>query len=105
MDRSGADQPETALLAGLGARTDELQEGHPEQAYSWLQKAAKVDPSDTEVQYALVSCLQLQGKQKEAAETLQVYERQKVLLDRANKLLKSEAEHPSNDPELYAEIG
>lgn len=83
----------------------ELQDQRPVEAEQLLRRALKKDPSDTEAQYTLVSTLQLQGRTDEAANVLKQYEKHKALLERANRLLRTEAEHPSKDATLASEIG
>jgi tetratricopeptide (TPR) repeat protein len=83
----------------------DLQDGSPARAERWLRHALKVDPADTEAQFTLISCLQLQGRGSEAVTARAKYEKDKALLERANKLLTSEAKHPTKDPAAPFEIG
>lgn len=78
------------------ARLD-MEDRQPARAEDRLRRALGVDPSDTEIRYALVSALQLQGKDREATAELAEYDRHKVLLEKANKLLQDEARNPSSD--------
>jgi tetratricopeptide (TPR) repeat protein len=83
----------------------ELQEGHPDLAERWLRRLLKVDPRYIEALYTLVSCLQLQGRRKEAEAALAEHKKQKDQLERANLLLRKEAEHPGKDAGTASEIG
>jgi tetratricopeptide (TPR) repeat protein len=94
---------DSALLVHLAKL--ELQEDRPARAEEWLRKALKADPSDPEAQFTLATCLQHQGRRREADEALARYKKTKALLDRANGLLRDEARQPSNDPGPAAEIG
>jgi tetratricopeptide (TPR) repeat protein len=94
---------DSALLIHLAKL--ELQEGRPAEAEKWLRQLLQADPADLEAQYTLVSSLQLQGRQEEAAAALAHYEQDKALLQRADRLLKDEAEHPGHDAAAPFEIG
>jgi len=83
----------------------DLQESRPAEAEAWLRRALAADSADTEAQFTLASALQYQGRKAEAAEVLERYEKSKQILDRANQLLREEAEHPSNDPGPAYEVG
>ncbi|MDB5312054.1 MAG: tetratricopeptide repeat protein [Gemmataceae bacterium] len=92
-----------ALLLTLGKL--DLQDGRAAEAESWLRRALTVDPADTEAQYTLASSLQFQGRQDEAAAMFRRSEQNKVLLERANQLLRDEADHPSTGPDVPTRIG
>jgi tetratricopeptide (TPR) repeat protein len=94
------DPPLLRILAKL-----ELQEGQPAKAEAWLRQALKVDPADTEALYTLASALQFQGRRQEATAALDQYEKKSALLTRANRMLRDEARHPSNDAGVEAELG
>ena len=83
----------------------DLQEGRPAEAEQWLRRVLKADPFDAEAGYTLVSALQLQGRREDADAALDQYEKNKALPERANRLLKEEAEHPTNTPDIPSEIG
>jgi tetratricopeptide (TPR) repeat protein len=91
------------LLLHLGKL--ELQEGRPVEAERWLRRVLEVDPTDTEAHYSLSGALRSQRRDREAAAALKEYEKNKALLDRTNRLLRDEADQPSNDPGTLAEIG
>src|SRR5262249_54551414 len=91
------------LLLHLGKL--DIQEGRPVQAEKWLRHAMEVDPSDAEAQFMLANSLQLQGRTRQAAAARALYKRNNSVLEQANKLLKSEAEHPTNDPPAPWKIG
>lgn len=83
----------------------ELQEGRAEQAEHWLNRVLEIDPTDTEAAYSLVSALRLQGRDEEAKAMLDSCEKNKVLLETVNRLLREEAVRPNRDPSGPAEIG
>lgn len=97
------DDPGVLLFLG---RLDN-EDGHPERAEQRLRRAVAVEPSDTEIRYVLVTSLQLQGRDAEAAREQAEYERHKELLERANHLLQEEARNPAarRDPAAAADIG
>jgi len=86
------------------ARLD-IEDRQPVRAEGRLRKLLDVDPSDTESRYILVTALKFQRRDREAAETLARYEKDKALVDRANKLLQSEAQKPTRDANPAFEIG
>lgn len=96
--------PDDPLLLVALAKL-ELADERPVEAESWLRHLLKADPFDVEAEYTLVSSLQLQGRREEAAALLDQYLKHKALLTRANRLLKEEADHPTNDAGAAAEIG
>jgi Tfp pilus assembly protein PilF len=83
----------------------ELQEGRPAQAETWLRHALSVDGSDTEALYTLISALQFQHREREAAVTREEYEKRSAAMQRINTLLRDEARQPSNNPDTEAELG
>jgi predicted Zn-dependent protease len=92
-----------ALLTHL-ARLD-LQEGRGGRAELRLRAVLATDPSDAEARYLLVTALQVQGRAEESAAALAEYERFKVLVERANKLLREQADNPKAGAEAAFEIG
>ena len=95
------DDPQVLLYLG---RLD-MEDGQPARAEGRLRRALAKDASDTEIRYALMTSLQLQGKEKEAAAEQAEYDRHKAVLERANHLLQEEARRPSRDPGPASEIG
>lgn len=83
----------------------DLQEGQAEEAERWLNRVLEIDPTDTEAAYALVSALRLQGRDDEAKAMLESCEKNKVLLETVNRLLREEAVRPNRDPSGPSEIG
>ena len=83
----------------------ELDDGRPAAAEPWLRHALAVDSTDTEAQFTLVAALRAQGRRSAAAEALVEYEKKKTSLERANALLKDEADKPSKNPASATEIG
>lgn len=94
---------DAALLLHL-AKLDLLRKD-PARAETWLRRVLKNDPGDTEAHYNLVASLQQQGKREEAAKAAVQHEIKKVQLDKANKLLRDEAERATTDPETAQAIG
>jgi Tfp pilus assembly protein PilF len=86
------------------ARLD-IEDAQPGKAEDRLRHALAIDPSDTDVRYALVTALRSQSRDPEAERELAEYERHKALLERANHLLQEEAKQSSRDPRPAAEIG
>lgn len=93
--------PRVLLILG---RLD-TEDGNGARAEDRLRTALTVDPSNTEVRYALVAALRLQRKDAAADAELAEFERHKAHLLRANHLLQEEARHPSRDPAAPSEIG
>lgn len=94
------DAPLLVRLAKL-----EMQEDRPTAAEKWLRRLLELDPYDPEAAYTLASCLQQQGRQKEAEAALAQHQKAKTLVERTNHLLTDQAKHPSEDPNVLAEIG
>jgi tetratricopeptide (TPR) repeat protein len=86
------------------ARLD-IEDRQPARAEERLRKLLDKDQSDTEARYVLVTALKFQRRDREAAENLVRYEQDKVLIDRANKMLQSEAKTPTRDANTAFEIG
>lgn len=86
------------------ARLD-IQEGQAEKAEGLLERILKNDPSDTEAQFALVTAYQAQGKPDQAKTAMKLYQEKKESLNRANAMLKEEAQKPSQSAETAFEIG
>jgi len=94
------DAPLLLYLAKL-----EVQERRPAKAEEYLRRLLQLDPADTDAQYTLVTVLQLLKRREEAVVALREYDKHKALLERANALLREEAERKSNDPGPPSEIG
>src|SRR5205085_4419055 len=91
------------LLVALGKL--EHQDGHDAQAERWLRHALEIDPFDLEAQITLANCLESQGRGEEAAAARELWTKNKDALERANRLLKEIADHPSSDPQQAFEAG
>lgn len=98
------ERPDDAPLRLYLARLD-LQEGRAAAAEAHLRHLLAVDPSDTEGWYSLANALQRQGRSQEAAAARAERVRCKALLDRANRLLKKEAQQPTRDADTAFAIG
>jgi tetratricopeptide (TPR) repeat protein len=96
--------PNDSLLLICLAKMD-LDENRPERAEQLLRRVLKEDPTDTEARFSLIKALRLQGRKKEADDAQAHYDRDVVMLRRANKLLQAEADRPSNDPNALYGIG
>src|SRR5438093_13492891 len=85
----------------------ELQEEPPRpvEAETWLRRALAVDSADTEGLYTLASALECQGRRQEAVAVRDEYEKKSALLTRTNRMLKDQARHASDDPNVLAELG
>jgi tetratricopeptide (TPR) repeat protein len=94
---------DTPLLIAL-ARL-EMREGHPAKAEKYLRHAGQVDPTDAEIQFTLVACLQQQGRYDEATAALEKHRKDSALLKRMVQLIQDEAEHPSTNLDRLYEIG
>src|SRR5205807_5737246 len=60
--------------------------GNPKGAEAWLRKAVERSPCDRETRYALYQCLQQQGKDTEAWESMAVFKRLDADLKRIDVL-------------------
>jgi type IV pilus assembly protein PilF len=83
----------------------EMQAKRPARAESWLRRALKVDPTDTEAEFTLVAALQAQGRWDEAKAALAQHKKDTALLKRVARVLQQEAENPSSDPDALSEMG
>jgi tetratricopeptide (TPR) repeat protein len=90
------------LLINLG-RLDLV--NRPDKAEERARHVLKLDPTDTEARYLLISALQAQNRTDEANAALGQLEKDRALLDRASHLLQDEATRPGIDPALAHEIG
>jgi tetratricopeptide (TPR) repeat protein len=100
VDKMPTDSPVLLYLARL-----DIAEQQPARAEQRLRQALALDASDTEARFALVTALQLQKRDAEAAAALAEYDKQKDLLERANTLLQAEARRGSRDPQSAFDIG
>jgi predicted Zn-dependent protease len=96
--------PDDPLLLIHLAQLD-IRQGRPEWAEQWLRRVLKADPADSVARYTLFTALQRQGREQEAQQALADHKKYKLLLERANKLLRDEAEQTGTDPEIPAEAG
>lgn len=94
---------DAALLVYLGKL--ENQNDRPVQAERWLRHALEVDAGDLEALVPLITSLQMQHRDDEAATFSERLEKEKTLVSRTNQLLREEAEHPTRDPNVAWEIG
>jgi tetratricopeptide (TPR) repeat protein len=78
--------------------------GDPASAERWLQQAVAKSPFDREARYDLYQSLKRQGKEKEAQESLTIFERLDADLKRIDSLTRQMQKTPY-DPELYHEAG
>ena len=90
------------LLINLG-RLDLV--NRPDKAEERARHVLKLDPTDTEARYLLISALQAQNRTDEANAALGQLEKDRALLDRVSHLLQDEATRPGTDPALAHEIG
>lgn len=83
----------------------DLQDGKATDAERRLRHIIKLDIAYSEAHYSLHSALQMQNRPDEAKQALADYQHYRTTLEQANKLLRHEAQHPSNDPVIATEIG
>ena len=83
----------------------DIQEGKAQDAEPRLRRIIKLDYAYTEAHYLLVSALQMLGRDDEAKKSLELFDKYTAVLEQANKLLKHEAQYPSNDANVASEIG
>lgn len=83
----------------------EMQDNRAESAEKYLRTVLKEDRADTEALFVLVSALQIQGRTKEADETLAEYNKAKVIVDKINDFLKDKADLPTTTAEEYSTVG
>ncbi len=83
----------------------ELQSGHLTEAELWLQKARAQEEANPEVHYLLNQVLKLQGREKEAADQLERYQKYKDQAERFNRLLRELIPAHPNEPQYMAEFG
>lgn len=94
------DDPQLLLdLAKLEMNRD------PGRSEKLLRSVLRDDPGDIDALYALITSLKAQERWEEADELLQHHEETKEMVERANRLLRAEAENPSRNPEPAWEIG
>jgi tetratricopeptide (TPR) repeat protein len=83
----------------------ELQENHPVAAETWVRRALKVDPTDTEAEFVLVESLQAQGRVNDAKAALEQHKVDTAQLMRVAQVLQDQAEHPNPDPAAFSDLG
>jgi Tfp pilus assembly protein PilF len=98
LESAAKEMPDDASRLLYLAKLD-IADGRGAEAEANLRRALKADPGDTELEQELVPALRLQGRDDEAAEAQRRYDEHKVVLERANKLLKEEAEQQGTDPD------
>src|SRR5262249_7807523 len=81
-----------------------LDAGDPATAERWLHQAVAKSPFDREARYDLYQSLKQQSKEKEALESLTIFERLDADLKRIDFLTRQMQKTPYN-PELYHEAG
>lgn len=82
-----------------------LQQGANEDAERWLRAALNANPAHFRASYTLLSCLQRLGKDKEASELEEKFQRLEANHRRINEILRNELAKAPNDPNLYYELG
>ena len=83
----------------------DIEAGKALDAEARLRRVVKIDFAYAEAHYLLVSALQLLGRNDEAKASLAEFQKYTAVLEQANKLLKQEAQFPTNDPNVASEIG
>jgi tetratricopeptide (TPR) repeat protein len=82
-----------------------LQSGANEEAERWLRAALKVDPGHYKANFTLVSCLHGLGKEKEASQQKETYQRLDYNTRRIDQILRIELPKAPRNPNLYYELG
>jgi tetratricopeptide (TPR) repeat protein len=82
-----------------------LHRGADEDAERWLREALKADPAHFRANYALLSCLQRLGKEKEASEREEKFHRLEANHHRIDEILRNELADAPNRPGLFYELG
>jgi tetratricopeptide (TPR) repeat protein len=96
---------DSAALIYLGKIQMQATPPRAAEAETWLRRALKLDPTDTEVERLLALCLRSQGRTKEAQAMQEQCERDEAALKRVNQTLRDEADKPITDPAALAEVG
>ena len=104
LEAAAEQRPDDSTLLLYLAKLD-LDQGKPVAAEARLRHALEVEPSDAEARFTLVTALQYQDHRNEAAQALAQYEKQKKIQIRVTQMLNDEASHPSQGPNVPAEIG
>jgi tetratricopeptide (TPR) repeat protein len=94
---------DSALLLHLAQL--EMEQQHPAKAEQWARRALKVDATDTEAEFMLVTSLQAQERWAEAQAALEQHGKDVALLKRVAQVLQQEAEQRRPDPGALAELG
>ncbi len=96
---------DTTLLIYLAKVDMQADHPRPAEAQVWLRRILDIDPSDTEAENLMISCLQYQGRNDEAQDTIERRNRDETRIKRVNQLLQSEARQPLVDPADLTDIG
>lgn len=96
---------DTSVLVTL-ARLD-IGEDPPRyaEAEAFLHRAMELEPTDLEIQYQLIRCLNARGNSKEAFEMQKRHDRDRAMLKRAHETLKADADKTVTDPNALTEVG
>jgi len=94
---------DTSLLLTLSQL--EMFDRNWSQAEHWLRHALEIDPTDLESRFNLVSCLDHAGRRQEAEIERERHQRDSAMLNRVSKILQTDAERPSRDPDALYEVG
>lgn len=98
------DPNHSRALAELGAMT--MPSGKTKEAETLFRKALVADPANVEAQYQLYLCLaQQRGREGEAAEQREKYERAEVERRRLEQIASKEMTRKPNDVNLHYEMG
>jgi tetratricopeptide (TPR) repeat protein len=81
-----------------------MSSGQPDEAETWLRRAAKALPYDYQAQWQLYDCLKRQEKTAESQEQLAVAEALRKLRERVSELTRQLAVRP-HDASLHFEMG
>jgi len=98
------EMPDDAILL-LTLSKLEMYDHNWSQAEHWLRHSLEIDPTDLESRFNLVTCLEHAGKRQEADAERDRHQKDSKMLNRVSKILQSDAEHPSRDPDALYEVG
>jgi type IV pilus assembly protein PilF len=96
---------DTILLTHLAKVAMQAEQPRPEDAKAYLSRILEIDPTDTEAENLMISCLQYQGRNEEAQDMIERRNRDEARIKRVNELLQQEAKQPIIDPADMTNIG
>jgi tetratricopeptide (TPR) repeat protein len=83
----------------------ELRAGRPAEAETWLRRALRTDPADSQASWLLAQALRRQGKITEADAQTEKAVHSKGRIERLGELTTRQMAEKPDDPDLHAELG